>query len=111
MDVARNCIYSSAMQNGFAETLWIDSDIGTSTLPRAMSNDCGVVNRPPPCVSSPRKLDENSPASIFPAPAMERGDCPTTLALSFGELPQQKAEVGLLFGGFEVPVAPSLRLE
>ena len=41
------------MQNGFAEKLWIDSDIGTLTLPRAMSNDCGVVNCPPPCVSAP----------------------------------------------------------
>ena len=74
MDVARNCIYSSALQNGFAETLWIDSDIGTSTLPRAMSNDCGVVNWPPSCVSAGRKFDENSPASFFPAPVESRSE-------------------------------------
>ena len=28
IDVARNCIASTAVQDGFAETLWIDSDIG-----------------------------------------------------------------------------------
>jgi len=28
IDVARNCIASTAIQDGFAETLWIDSDMG-----------------------------------------------------------------------------------
>jgi len=28
IDVARNCIASTAIQDGFAETLWIGSDIG-----------------------------------------------------------------------------------
>lgn len=28
IDVARNCIASTAIHDGFAETLWIDSDIG-----------------------------------------------------------------------------------
>lgn len=45
IDVARNCIASTAIQDGFAETMWIDSDIGfdSDDVERLRSHQWPVV--------------------------------------------------------------------